>query len=98
MSKRRNDKPINEVLNSFIHSSDKITKGVASVTIENIYRQEMGEVVNNYTESIKLRGDTLYIVVKSAPLRHELMNARFTMMENLNKAFGGEVIKKIVVR
>lgn len=95
---RRNDKPINEVLNNFIHSCEKITKGVAGVTIENIYRKEMGEVVNNYTEAIKLRGDTLYIVVKSAPLRHELMNARFNMIQDLNKAFGGEVIKKIVVR
>lgn len=96
--KRKNDQNIKDVLSQFVKSSEKIQKGVATVRIAEIYKAEMGEVVASYTTDIKLRGDTLYINVTSAPLRAELMNARFKLMDVLNQSLGSNIIKKVRIR
>ena len=95
---RRNDKPIHEIMQQFLQQSEKITKGVASVKIDTIHREEMGEVVNKYTREIKLRGNTLFISVVSAPLRTELTNNSKKMMDLLNNKLGSPIIEKVVIR
>ncbi len=95
---RKNDRPIHEVLKQFVNRSEKINQGIATVRIEELFRQEMGPVVSRYTESVKLRKDTLLIKVSSAPLRMELMHSRMKLMESLNAKLGQSIIQKIVVR
>lgn len=95
---RKNDRPIGDIINQYLGNSEKISKGVASVKIDQIFKEEMGDVVNSYVTEIKLRGNTLSINVLSAPLRNELSNSRQKLMDILNKKLGSEIIKKIIIR
>lgn len=95
---RKNDQPISEIIQQMMKSSTKINTGLASVSIQKIYAEEMGDVINGYTEQIKLKGSTLIINVISAPLRAELMSGKEKMMTLLNKRLGSNIINKIIIR
>ena len=96
--KRKNDQPIADVLAQYVGASDKINRGLAAVNIDQVFREEMGEVVAGYLAGIKLNKDTLIISVTSAPLRAELTHSRMKLIDLLNRRLGKELIKKIVVR
>ncbi len=95
---RKNDKPIGDIIKLYLGNSEKISKGVASVKIDQIFKEEMGEAINRYVTEIKLRGHKLNINVMSAPLRNELNNSRQKLMDMLNKRLGSDIIKKIIIR
>ena len=56
----------------------------------------LGPTVARYTGEINIQNGVLYVHVKSAPLRQELFNCRFQLVEKLQKAVGCDgVIKDI---
>lgn len=56
----------------------------------------LGQTVAHYTGDINIRDGVLYVHIKSAPLRQELFNCRFQLVDKLQKAVGCDgVIKDI---
>jgi hypothetical protein len=55
----------------------------------------MGQVVSNYTKSIFLKGNILYINIISAPLKAELQYSREALKSILNEHLGHELIKEV---
>jgi predicted nucleic acid-binding Zn ribbon protein len=56
----------------------------------------LGSTVSRYTGDIKILNGVLFVHIKSAPLRQELFNCRFQLVEKLQQAVGCEgVIKDI---
>ena len=56
----------------------------------------LGQTVARYTGDINIRDGVLYVHIKSAPLRQELFNCRFKLVDKLQKAVGCDgVIKDI---
>jgi hypothetical protein len=92
---KKNDKPISTALNEFLNKNVELKTGLAVLDIESIYRENMGEVVSNYTKKINLKGSILYINVISAPLKSELLYSRKSLMKLLNEAIGYELIQEI---
>ena len=48
----------------------------------------LGPTVVRYTGDISIRDGVLFVHIKSAPLRQELFNCRFQLVEKLNQAIG----------
>ena len=55
----------------------------------------LGPLVTRYTRDMEVKDGTLYVRVMNAALRQELFEQRFTLVQKLNEAAGGEAIKDI---
>ena len=56
----------------------------------------LGPTIARYTGKLEIRDGVLYVHIKSAPLRQELFNCRFNLVDKLQKAVGCDgVIKDI---
>ena len=72
MAKRTNENlSISDALKEFV-STNKLEKGLDKVNVANAWQKLMGNGVNNYTTSVQLDRDTLYVQLSSSVLREEL--------------------------
>ena len=98
MSKRHNDQQkIDDLLKSFV-KENKLEKGLDKVNVEAAWRDLMGKGVNNYTNSVKLHQDTLYVELSSSVLREELSYGKDKIVTMLNEALGKNLITKLILR
>tara|TARA_R110000868_G_scaffold14075_15_gene65809 strand:+ start:7409 stop:7705 length:297 start_codon:yes stop_codon:yes gene_type:complete len=98
MAKRRTEHiPISEALQEFIQKN-KLQKGIDKVDTREAWAKLMGNGVNNYTTSIELRNETLFISLSSSVLREELSHGKSKIISMLNEELGKEVVKKLVLR
>lgn len=98
MAKRKNDNlNLGEALQEFI-SQNKLQQGIDKVDVRDAWTALMGNGVNNYTISIELRNQTLYVALSSSVLREELSLGKTKIVRMLNEDLGKEVIKNIVLR
>ena len=61
---------IEELMKLFIEENN-LTKGLRQVTIEELWIEQMGKGVANYTDKLSLKGETLIVHLKSSVLREE---------------------------
>lgn len=98
MSKRHNDQQkIDDLLKSFV-KENKLEKGLDKVNVEAAWRDLMGNGVNNYTNSVKLHQETLYVELSSSVLREELSYGKDKIINMLNEALGKNLITKLILR
>ena len=98
MAKRNNDnQSIQDVLKEFV-SSNNLQTGLDKVDVRDAWINLMGNGVNNYTNSVSLERETLYVQLSSSVLREELSYGKDKIINMLNEALGKEVIKKIILR
>ena len=98
MSKRQNDPfKMDDLMKSFM-KENKLEKGLDKVNVEAAWRDLMGTGVNNYTNSVKLHKDTLYVELSSSVLREELSYGKDKIIGMLNEALGKNLIIKIILR
>ena len=98
MSKRHNDQQkIDDLLKSFV-KENKLEKGLDKVNVEAAWRDLMGNGVNNYTNSVKLHQDTLYVELSSSVLREELSYGKDKIINMLNESLGKNLITKLTLR
>ena len=98
MSKRTNDHlPIEDIIKEFV-ASNKLQQGLDKVNVREAWRNLMGNGVNNYTTSVELKQETLYVQLSSSVLREELSYGKEKIKNMLNEAIGKELIQKIVLR
>lgn len=57
-----------------------------------------GSVVERYTGDVSIRGGKMWVEIKSAPLRHNLMMMRPELVRQINQKVGSQVISDIVLR
>ena len=98
MSKRHNDQQkIDDLLKSFV-KENKLEKGLDKVNVEAAWRNLMGNGVNNYTNSVKLHQDTLYVELSSSVLREELSYGKDKIINMLNESLRKNLITKLTLR
>jgi hypothetical protein len=98
MSKRQNDHlPISTILKEFVEANHLQT-GLDKVNVQDAWAQMMGNGVNNYTTSVQLENDTLYVQLSSSVLREELSYGKEKIIAMLNESIGKEIIKKLILR
>lgn len=98
MAKRKNENlNMGEALQEFIRESG-LQKGMDKVDARDAWKNLMGNGVNNYTTSIELRGDVLYVSLSSSVLREELGLGKSKIITMLNEELGKDLVKKLVLR
>ncbi len=98
MAKRNNEHiSISDALKEFVETN-KLEKGLDKVNVADAWAKLMGNGVNNYTTSVNLERETLYIQLSSSVLREELSYGKQKIINMLNEELGKEIIKKLVLR
>ena len=98
MAKRNNEHiSIQDALKEFVETN-KLEKGLNKVNVADAWAKLMGNGVNNYTTSVNLERDTLYIQLNSSVLREELSYGKQKIINMLNEELGKEIIKKLILR
>ncbi|MBD0824991.1 DUF721 domain-containing protein [Aestuariibaculum marinum] len=98
MAKRNNEHiSISDALKEFVETN-KLEKGLDKVNVADAWADLMGNGVNNYTRSVNLERDTLYVQLNSSVLREELSYGKEKIIVMINEALGKEIIKKLILR
>lgn len=98
MPKRHNEHiSISDALKEFVETN-KLETGLNKVNVVDAWASLMGNGVNNYTTSVQLERDTLYVQLSSSVLREELSYGKEKIINLLNEALGKPLIKKLVLR
>lgn len=94
--KRHNDQSIKEVLAQLIKANPKMDKGLTQQRIVQVWKENLGQVINNYTEEIQFSRGKLRVKLTSAPLRNELAMGKQKLINMLNERIGEETIKELI--
>lgn len=98
MAKRlSNDSPIGTILSTII-KNNKLESGLNQVSVEEAWRNTMGNGVNTYTRNIILKNTTIYVELTSAVLREELSYGKDKIVKILNEELGCDVVTAVVLR
>ncbi|MCH4553741.1 MULTISPECIES: DUF721 domain-containing protein [Aestuariibaculum] len=98
MAKRNNEHiSISDALKEFVETN-KLEKGLDKVNVADAWADLMGNGVNNYTRSVNLERDTLYVQLNSSVLREELSYGKEKIIVMINEALGKEIVKKLILR
>ncbi|MFY0713965.1 DUF721 domain-containing protein [Seonamhaeicola sp. NFXS20] len=98
MPKRHNEHiSIKDALKEFVETNN-LEKGLDKVNVADAWANLMGNGVNNYTTSVNLQRDTLYVQLSSSVLREELSYGKQKIIDMLNEELGKEIIKKLILR
>jgi hypothetical protein len=98
MAKRNNEHiSISDALKEFVETN-KLEKGLNKVNVAEAWKNLMGNGVNNYTMSINLEHETLYVQLSSSVLREELSYGKEKIINMLNEELGKTIIKKLILR
>jgi ribosome-associated translation inhibitor RaiA len=98
LAKRNNEHlSISDALKEFVETN-KLEKGLDKVNVADAWAKLMGNGVNNYTTSVNLERETLYIQLNSSVLREELSYGKQKIIDMLNEELGKEIIKKLILR
>lgn len=94
---RQDAQPIGEILNQFLNIS-QLENQAFGEQIAEIWQEVLGDEITKETQRIFLQSGYLFIELKSAALKNELMMKRTIIKNSLNKKLGNEVIKSVVIR
>lgn len=94
---RHNEENSIEELMKFFIKENNLTKGLRQVTIEELWVEQMGTGVSNYTKKITLKGATLIVHLNSSVLREELSYGKDKIIKIMNEALGEEIITKLIL-
>ena len=98
MAKRFNEESsMQDILKEFIQVN-KLDSGMDKVDVEQAWKNLMGNGVNNYTEEVLLKRETLYVKLSSAVLRNELSYGKDKIIKMINEEMGKEVVKSLVLK
>lgn len=98
MAKRQNEHlNLGDALHEFL-KENKLQKGMDKIDAQDAWAKLMGNGVNNYTHSVELKGEVLYVSLSSSVLREELSYGKTKIVAMLNEELGRELVKKIVLR
>ena len=94
--KRTNSQPIGKVLEAFFEDNPQMADKLAEARLINYWNNEMSTAVSRYTGDLFIKKRVLYVQLKSAVLKNELMMHREQMIEKLNREVRRRVIEGIV--
>lgn len=93
---RHNDQSIKDVLSQIIKNNPKLDKGLTLQKLQEIWKDNLGQVINNYTEDLRYHRGTVRVKLTSAPLRQELSMGKAKIIKILNDQLGQETIKELI--
>lgn len=96
--KRQNSQTIGEVLRDFFEENTALQEKILEIRIQRAWKEILGPMVAQYTQSTYIRNRVLFVSLTSAVLRSELTMCRDRLVKSLNEYAGAEVIRDIIIR
>ena len=90
-------KSIKSILENFV-DQDKIADGIFNVKIKQAWEKAVEKKILDYTKSIYIKGDILFIEVSNPILKQEILYSRQKVIDLINDDLGKEIVKKIVLK
>ncbi len=97
MKRTSNENSLAEVLKHLIKKNN-LEKGIQAVTVEQAWKDVMGNGVRHYTRSVGFASGVLTVELSSSVLREELYHGKSKMIALLNEHLGEELVKDVVLR
>lgn len=94
---KKNNLRLSEALHQFIEQNN-LQGGIDKINTRDAWKNLMGNGVNNYTNTVELKGSTLYVSLSSSVLREELSLGKSKIIKMLNEELGKDLIKNLVLR
>lgn len=85
-----------DAMKQFLKTS-RLKQGIQSVQIEAVWEEVMGKVIAQYTDKLEIKGHTLFITSKVAPLKNELLYQKEKIIERINEAMGEKIIYEVKI-
>ena len=86
---------VKDVISAMLKSYN-LSKKFDQTTLVSTWNKIMGQAIANRTTKIEVRNNILIVTLNSAPLKHELNNSRFKVIQLLEKEFGKPVVKDVL--
>ena len=74
-----------------------LKKGIQQIRICNAWGETMGNHILSYTDEVRFSHNTLYVTLRSAPLKIELSYRLDSLIKRINDHLGDEFIHKITL-
>lgn len=84
-------------IEQFLEQS-RIKSSIQALQVEAVWEQIMGKTIAQYTDSIKIIDQTLFISTQVAPLRQELVFQKEKIKLRVNEALGKNIIQEVVIK
>ena len=94
--KRIATQPIGKILETFFEDNPRMADKLAEARLINYWNNGMSPAISRYTGDLFIKKRVLYVQLKSAVLKNELMMHREQMIEKLNREVGRRIIEGIV--
>mgnify|MGYP003546777812 FL=1 len=85
-----------DAMKQFLNHS-RLKQGIQSVQIEKVWEEVMGKTIAQYTHKLAIKGHTLFITSKVAPLKNELLYQKEKIIERINEAMGEKIIYEVKI-
>ena len=85
-----------DAMKQFLKHS-RLKQGIQSVQIEKVWEEVMGKTIAQYTDKLEIKGHTLFITSKVAPLKNELLYQKEKIIERINEAMGEKIIYEVKI-
>ena len=95
MSKRDNDTNKLRDLIPQMLQENKLKKGMDQIYVKEAWAEVMGQGVVNYTESVTLKQQTIYVKLSSSALREELQYGKDKIVKMMDDAIKQVSVKAI---
>ena len=92
--KAKRDESIQNILKSFVKQKP-ISKGYNEIDFKKFWAEHMGETMNRYTKSIRLRNEVLTVEISSIALRTELQYDKSKLLKLVQEEFGHEKVREL---
>ena len=85
-----------DAMKQFLNHS-RLKQGIQSVQIEKVWEEVMGKTIAQHTDKLEIKGHTLFITSKVAPLKNELLYQKEKIIERINEAMGEKIIYEVKI-
>ncbi len=97
MRNKTNEVKLSDSLGEFVNQR-RIKPKLQEISINKVWKELMGEIVDRYTSSIKVTSNKLILSISSGALKHELAYSKEKLIKKINERMGDDYIKDIIIR
>ena len=91
---RKEPQSLDVILTQWIREND-LEKPLLEHRVVEQWAEILGKTIARYSRDIEIKEGMLRVRITNAALRQELFEQRFRLIQKLNNAVGGEVVKDI---
>lgn len=91
---RKHPTSIDQLVKRFLHDNSLETPLLQRRLVLS-WQSVVGEVINNYTEKVEIRNQTLWVKIINPALRSDLSMNRTSLVDKLNNCVGARLITDI---